>query len=110
MKLKRIDIVFTFLLIIITFVSIDFIINDSHREIIKNISKYPPFEDLTSGLIISFFVCLIGNVLPIPTPYTFVVCFSSLPFLQMNLFIPIIVAFIASLGCMVGEIGGYVIG
>ena len=28
----------------------------------------------------------------------------------MNLFIPIIVAFIASLGCMVGEIGGYVIG
>jgi len=110
MKLKLIDIVFIFLLIIISIVSIDFIINDSHREIIKNISRYPPFQDITSGLIITFFVCLIGNVLPIPTPYTFVVCFSSLPFLQMNLFIPIIVAFIASLGCMVGEIGGYVIG
>ena len=110
MKLKRIDIVFLILLIIITIVSIDFIINESHRKIIENISRYPTFRDITSGLIITFFVCLIGNVLPIPTPYTFVVCFISLPFLQTNLFIPIIVAFIASLGCMVGEIGGYVIG
>ncbi len=110
MKLRRIDIVFTFLLIIITIVSIDFIINESHREIIENISKYPPFQDLASGLFITFLICLIGNVLPIPTPYTFVVCFSSLPFLQMNPFIPIIVAFIASLGCMIGEIGGYIVG
>jgi len=110
MKLKRIDIVFIFLLIIITIFSIDFIINESHREIIENISKYPPFRDITSGLIITFFVCLIGNVLPIPTPYTFVVCFSSLPFLHRYPFVPIIVAFIASLGCMIGEIGGYLVG
>ncbi len=110
MKLKRIDIVFIILLIIITIVSIDFIINESHREIIENISKYPPFLNLPSGLIITFLVCLIGNLLPIPTPYTFVVCYSSLPFLQMNPFIPILVAFIASLGCMVGEIGGYAVG
>ena len=110
MKLKRIDIIFIILLIIITIVSIDFIINKSHREIIENISKYPPFQDLTSGLIITFIVCLIGNLLPIPTPYTVVVCYSSLPFLQMNPFIPIVVAFIASLGCMIGEIGGYAVG
>ena len=110
MKLKRIDIIFIILLIIITIVSIDFIINESHREIIENISKYPPFQDLISGLIITFIVCLIGNLLPIPTPYTVVVCYSSLPFLQMNPFIPIVVAFIASLGCMIGEIGGYAVG
>jgi len=110
MKLKRIDLVFVVLLIIVTIVSIDFLINESHREIIENISKYPQFQDLASGLIITFLVCLIGNLLPIPTPYTFVVCFSSLPFLQMNPFIPILVAFIASLGCMIGEIGGYVVG
>ena len=94
----------------ITIVSIDFIINESHREIIENISKYPPFQDLISGLIITFIVCLIGNLLPIPTPYTFVVCYSSLPFLQMNPLIPIVVTFIASLGCMIGEIGGYAVG
>ena len=110
MKLKRIDLIFIILLIIITIVSTDFIINESHRKIIENISRYPPFQDLISGLIITFLVCLIGNVLPIPTPYTFVVCFSSSPFLQMNLFIPLIVAFIASLGCMIGEIGGYIVG
>lgn len=110
MKLKQIDIIFIILLIITTIISIDFIINESHREIIENISKYPPFQDLTSGLIITFLVCLIGNLLPIPTPYTFVVCYSSLPFLQMNPFIPILVAFIASLGCMIGEIGGYAVG
>ena len=110
MKLKRIDIIFIILLIIITIVSIDFIINKSHREIIENISKYPTFKDLIPGLIITFIVCLIGNLLPIPTPYTVVVCYSSLPFLQMNPFIPIVVAFIASLGCMIGEIGGYAVG
>ena len=110
MKLKRIDIIFIILLIIINIVSIDFIINESHREIIENISKYLTFKDLIPGLIITFIVCLIGNLLPIPTPYTFVVCLSSQPFLQMNPFIPIVVAFIASLGCMIGEIGGYAVG
>jgi membrane protein YqaA with SNARE-associated domain len=53
---------------------------------------------------------MIGNILPFPTPYTFVVCFSSLPFLQLNPFIPILVALIASIGCLVGEMGGYAIG
>ncbi|MFX0049184.1 MAG: VTT domain-containing protein [Candidatus Hermodarchaeota archaeon] len=110
MKLKRIDIFCIILLIIITIVSVDFIINESHREIIENISKYPTFQDLASGLTITFLVCIIGNLLPIPTPYTFVVCFSALPFLEMNILVPILVAFIASLGCMIGEMGGYVLG
>lgn len=110
MKLKRIDIYFIILLIIISIISVDFIINESHREFIENISKYPPFQDLITGLLITFIVCLIGNLLPIPSPYTFVVCYSSLPFLQMNPFIPIVVALIASFGSMIGEMGGYAVG
>jgi len=110
MKIKRMDFIFFIILGIITLISIDFIINESHREIIENISKYPQFQDLASGLLITFLVCLVGNLIPIPTPYTFVVCFSSLPFLQINLLIPVIVAFIASLGCLVGELGGYFVG
>jgi len=39
-----------------------------------------------------------------------VVCFSSLPFLHINLFVPIVVALIASLGSLVGELGGYFVG
>ncbi len=53
---------------------------------------------------------MIGNLLPVPTPYTFVVCFSSEPFRQLNFLIPLLVGFIASLGCLVGEMGGYLIG
>ena len=110
MKIKRMDFIFFIILGIITIVSIDFIINEPHRVFIENIARYPPFQDLASGLLITFLVCLIGNLLPIPTPYTFVVCFSSLPFLQINLLIHVIVALIASLGCLVGEVGGYFVG
>ncbi len=110
MKLKRIDYVFIILLVVLTIISIDFLLNETHREFIENLSKYPTFQNLASGLLITFLVCLIGNLLPIPTPYTFVVCFSSLPFLQLNLIIPMIVALVASLGCLVGELGGYFVG
>ena len=110
MKIKRMDFVFFIILAIITIISIDFILNESHRAFIENIASIPPFQDIASGLLITFLVCLIGNILPLPTPYTFVVCFSSLPFLHINLFIPVIVALIASLGSLVGELGGYFVG
>ena len=110
MKIKRMDAIFFIILAIITIISIDFILNESHRAFIENIASIPPFQDIASGLLITFLVCMIGNLLPIPTPYTFVVCFSSLPFLQTNLFIPVIVALIASLGSLVGELGGYFVG
>lgn len=86
----------------------DLLINESHRQAIVNISKYAPFQNLESGLLITFWVCLIGNLLPVPTPYIFVVCFSSLPFLTLNPFISLLIGFIASLGCLIGEMAGYV--
>jgi membrane protein YqaA with SNARE-associated domain len=110
MQIKRIDLIFIIILIIISIISLDFIINESHREIIENISRYPPFQNLASGLLITFFVCLIGNLIPFPTPYTFVLCYSSLPFLTINLFIPFVIAIIASLGSLIGELGGYFLG
>jgi membrane protein YqaA with SNARE-associated domain len=110
LKLKKTDSIFLILIIIITILSVDVLFNISHRQAIENISKYAPFQNLGTGLLITFWVCLIGNLLPVPTPYTFVVCFSSLPFLQINIYTPLIVGFTASLGCLVGEIGGYLIG
>ncbi|MFW9989559.1 MAG: hypothetical protein ACFFC3_12965 [Candidatus Odinarchaeota archaeon] len=109
-KLKRIDLIFIALLIILTIVSIDLLINTSHREIIENISNYPQFQDLGSGLLITFLVCMIGNLIPVPTPYTFVVCFSAQPFREINILVPFLVCFIASLGCLIGELGGYLVG
>lgn len=93
------------MLIILTIVSIDLLLNESHRNFIENI-----FQDLGSGLLIAFLVCMIGNLLPVPTPYTFIVCFSAEPFRQINFFFPLFVGFIASLGCLVGEMGGYLVG
>jgi len=110
LKIKKADYIFLIFIIIITVLSIDLFINISHREAIENISKYPPFQNLETGLLITFWVCLIGNLLPVPTPYSFVVCFSTLSFLQMNFFVPLLIGFIASIGCLIGELGGYLIG
>ena len=110
MKLKKADYIILILIFIITALSIDLLINISHREAIENISKYDTFQNLGTGLLITFWVCLVGNLLPVPTPYIFVVCFSSLPFLEMNFFVPLLIGFIASLGCLIGEMGGYLVG
>ena len=110
MELKKIDFIFIIIIIILTILSLDLLINSSHRDAIENISRFPQFQNLGSGLFITFLVCLIGNLLPVPTPYTFVVCFSAEPFRELNLFIPLLVGFIASLGCLVGEMGGYLVG
>ncbi len=110
MELKKIDIIFVITFIILTILSLDLLVNSSHREAIENISMYPQFQDLSSGLLITFFICMIGNLLPVPTPYTFVVCFSAQPFRELNIFVPLLVGFTASLGCLVGEMGGYIVG
>ncbi|MHA2399696.1 MAG: VTT domain-containing protein [Promethearchaeota archaeon] len=110
MKVKKVDYYFLVLITIITILSVDLLLNSSHRKIIEDISMYAPFQNLGIGLLITFWVCLVGNLLPVPTPYTFVVCFSSLPFLQQNALIPLLVGFIASLGCLVGEMVGYLVG
>ena len=110
LKLKKIDFFFIIILIALTIIAIDFLLNESHRAAIENISRFPPFLDLASGLLITFWVCMIGNLLPIPTPYTFVVCFSSQPFRDLNFLVPLLIGFIASLGCLVGEVVGYLVG
>jgi membrane protein YqaA with SNARE-associated domain len=109
LKCKKIDIVFIIIIIILTIISFELLFNRTHQEAIENISKYEPFQNLGTGLIITFWVCVIGNLLPFPTPYTWVVCYSSQPFM-INIFIPLIVSFIASLGCLAGELIGYIIG
>ena len=109
MKLKKIDATFIVIIAILTVISVDLLFNKAHQEAIENISKYEPFQNLGTGLLITFWVCVIGNLLPIPTPYTWVVCYSSQPF-KVNLFIPLLIGFIASLGCLIGEIGGYILG
>lgn len=104
------DLGFLVSLIIISIVSLDLVLNESHREIIENISKYPPFQNFFTGLLITFIITLIGNLIPFPTPYTFVLCYSSLPFINLNAIYPLLFALVASFGCLLGELGGYFVG
>ncbi|MBD3253660.1 MAG: hypothetical protein GF383_01125 [Candidatus Lokiarchaeota archaeon] len=109
MKIKKIDVFFILVLICLTVFSVDLATNPSHRDAITNIWDSAPFQNIPIGLFISFIVCLIGNLSPIPTPYTWVVC-GGFRHLQTNVLIPLLFAFIASLGALIGEIAGYLVG
>lgn len=110
MSLKKPDIIFILLFSILTLITLDLAINVSHQKAIENISKYETFQNLGTAMLITFITCVIGNLSPIPSPYAWVVCYSSQPFIKRNPFIPLLMAFIASLGCLVGEMGGYLVG
>ena len=110
LRFEKLDASFLVGILLVTVISVDLIINENHRTFIENISMYPVFQNLYSGLLITFIVTLIGNLIPFPTPYTFVLCFSSLPFINLNLGVPFLFALIASFGCLIGELGGYLVG
>jgi len=110
LRFKKLDAGFFISIILITIITFDLIINKSHRAFIENISKYPVFQNIYSGLFITFIITLIGNLIPFPTPYTFFLCYSSLPFITLNLGFPFLFALIASFGCLLGELSGYLVG
>jgi len=62
--------------------------------------------DFYGQLLTVLVVCIIGNLLPVPTPYTFIIIPVAIAFPVM-LFV---IALVASLGALVGEIVGYYIG
>jgi membrane protein YqaA with SNARE-associated domain len=109
LKLKKIDIVFIIIFAILTIISIDLLLVKEHQAAITNLWDTTPFQDISSGLAITFVICVIGNLLPVPTPYSFVVC-GGFALIATNPFIPLLFAFIASLGCLVGEMGGWFVG
>jgi len=113
-KLKKVDVVFIILLIILTLFTVDLVLFENHRSIIINIWDIKSLENIDVELIslkvlVVFIVCLIGNLSPIPSPYTWSVCLAFAYF-PLSPFIPLFFGFIASLGCLLGEIVGYFIG
>lgn len=109
MSFKKADFVLIIVLAILTVFAVDLILVEEHRSIITNLWASEPFQSVSSGLIITFIVCLIGNLSPVPTPYSWVVC-AGFIHLKMNIFIPLLFAFVASIGCLLGEMGGYILG
>jgi membrane protein YqaA with SNARE-associated domain len=67
-------------------------------------------NSLTKNLIMVFLVCLIGNLLPFPTPYVLISWLVSSLYIEENLYIPLLIAFVSSLGSLIGEMAGYIVG
>ena len=61
---------------------------------------------LGGTLLVVFVVCLIGNLLPFPTPYTFILIPAGFAFPTFFW----LIALVASFGALIGEIQGYLIG
>jgi len=61
---------------------------------------------LGATLLTVFIICLIGNVLPFPTPYTFIIIPAALSFPTFFW----LIALVASVGALIGEIQGYLVG
>ncbi|MBN1803212.1 MAG: VTT domain-containing protein [Candidatus Lokiarchaeota archaeon] len=111
MKLKRIDYIFIVILLILTVITVDFALFEGHRALITNIWDIDGYksEDIAVKLGIVFFVCLVGNLLPVPTPYTWSVCLG-IAYIVVSPFHPLLFGFVASLGCLGGELVGYFLG
>lgn len=78
-----------------------------HLGIWLDFSKWTIDEDfLGATLLTVFIVCAIGNLLPVPTPYSFIVFFASASFGSSFW----LIALIGSFACLIGEIVGYIIG
>jgi len=72
-----------------------------------DLSTWAINEDfLGETLFIVFTVCVIGNLLPFPTPYAFIVVPAALSF--VNFFW--LIALVASGGALIGESVGYLVG
>jgi len=114
MKIKKVDAAVFILLLILTILTIDFMIFEEHRSLITNIWD---IENLSTigldqmGLRISivFIVCLVGNLSPLPSPYTWSVCLGFAYF-SINPLLTLLFGIVASFGCLIGEITGYYIG
>ncbi|MHA1731652.1 MAG: VTT domain-containing protein [Promethearchaeota archaeon] len=94
---------------ILTAISIFLVLNPEQAKLIQ-FWDYDVLKSLAPAIWTCFVVCILGNLLPIPTPYSFVVWFAGFQLRDQNLLFPAIVAFFASIGCLVGEMVGYFVG
>ena len=86
MKLKKVDVVFIIAMVVLTIISLDLLYNVGHQKAITNIWQTAPFKNIITGLWITFVVCVVGNLLPVPTPYSWVVC-GGFSHLKTNIFL-----------------------
>ncbi len=95
--------------VVLTLLTIYFAFYPEQATIIQ-VQDDPALTELVSALGICFIVCIIGNLLPLPTPYGSIVWFAGFNLQTQNFFYPALLALVASAGCLIGEIVGYFVG
>lgn len=110
MKLKRIDFFFIVFCVIFAGLSIYF---EAHPE--KAIFLIlPTYQTLISSFLSSlgliFLFCVLGNIIPLPTPYILIVWLVVNLYGNDSLLVPLLAALVASFGCLLGEVISYAIG
>ena len=111
MKFKKVDAIFLIVLAVLIILTVDLLLVEAHRAAITGIWGTQEYEteEFFARLGVVFVVCVVGNLLPVPTPYSWAVCLAF-SYIVLNPFIPLIFALVAALGCLVGELGGYIVG
>src|SRR4030042_263638 len=93
----------------LTLLTIYFVFHPDQATIIQ-FWNYNELGELIPALGICFVVCFLANLLPIPTPYVFVVWSAGYNLIKQNIFFPTLVAIVASVGCFLGEVASYLLG
>ncbi len=106
MELTKTDKIFTIILIILGVLSVYFYFNPQAGAFLSFSSWKIDRFSLNGTLLIVFIVCLIGNLLPIPTPYTFIIIPAALSFPDFFW----LIGLMASFGALFGEIVGFWVG
>ncbi|MHA1301934.1 MAG: VTT domain-containing protein, partial [Candidatus Helarchaeota archaeon] len=106
MKFTKTDWIFSIILGILGILSIYFFFEPSAGSFLSFSSWTIDQINFGTTLLIVFIVCLIGNLLPIPTPYTFIIIPATLTFPSYFW----LIGLIASFGALLGEIVGFGVG
>ncbi|MHA1378473.1 MAG: VTT domain-containing protein [Candidatus Helarchaeota archaeon] len=106
MNITKTDKIFIVILIILGILSIFFYFHPEAGAFLSFSSWKIDQFDIGVTILIVFIVCLIGNLLPIPTPYTFIIIPATLTFPTFFW----LIGLIASFGALLGEIVGFLIG
>ncbi|MGV9172356.1 MAG: VTT domain-containing protein [Promethearchaeia archaeon] len=111
MKIKKVDIIFLIIIGILILITVDLLLVEEHQNIVTGLWNQEEFksEEFFARLGVVFVACIIGNLLPVPTPYSWFVCFGF-SYISESIFIPLLFGFVAALGCLIGEMGGYIVG
>ena len=104
---RVIDGIFLLLLAILVALSAYFHYYPEKAQVVQLGTYQNKIVNLQAGLWLTFAICFMGNILPVPTPYIVITWLVAQKYADQNFLLPFGVAFVASLGSLVGEIAGY---